>query len=84
MQVVICNLYPFEKTVAKADVTWESAIENIDIGGVALLRAAAKNHSRVVVITDPVDYNILLEKIKSPEGIDEQKRYQNYVKFRIK
>ncbi|OAD58065.1 Bifunctional purine biosynthesis protein PURH, partial [Eufriesea mexicana] len=56
IQLVICNLYPFVSTIAKLDVTVEDAIENIDIGGVTLLRAAAKNHNRVTVICDPSDY----------------------------
>lgn len=50
---VICNLYPFNETVAKPNVTIEDAVENIDIGGVTLLRAAAKNHARVTIICDP-------------------------------
>lgn len=50
---VICNLYPFKDTVAKIGVTVPEAVEEIDIGGVTLLRAAAKNHSRVTILTDP-------------------------------
>jgi phosphoribosylaminoimidazolecarboxamide formyltransferase / IMP cyclohydrolase len=50
---VICNLYPFKDTVAKIGVTIEEAVEEIDIGGVTLLRAAAKNHARVTIVTDP-------------------------------
>lgn len=50
---VICNLYPFEKTIANPNVTIDDAVEQIDIGGVTLLRAAAKNHKRVTVICDP-------------------------------
>ncbi|KAK8730834.1 hypothetical protein OTU49_007959 [Cherax quadricarinatus] len=65
IQVVVCNLYPFVKTVSKEDVTVEEAVENIDIGGVALLRAAAKNHSRVTVICDPLDYDKVLEELKT-------------------
>lgn len=65
IHVVACNLYPFVKTVAKADVTVEEAIENIDIGGVTLLRAAAKNHSRVTVICDPQDYDLVAHELKS-------------------
>ena len=53
---VICNLYPFEQCVAKPDCTVEMAVEEVDIGGVTLLRAAAKNHERVTVISDPDDY----------------------------
>ncbi len=56
IDVVVVNLYPFEKTVARGKVTPEEAIEQIDIGGVALLRAAAKNHEHVTVVSDPADY----------------------------
>lgn len=56
IDVVVVNLYPFEETVARGHVTPEEAIEQIDIGGVALLRAAAKNHEHVTVVTNPADY----------------------------
>lgn len=56
VRVVVCNLYPFVKTVASPDVTVEAAVEQIDIGGVTLLRAAAKNHARVTVVCEPEDY----------------------------
>lgn len=56
IDVVVVNLYPFEETVARDNVTSEEAIEQIDIGGVALLRAAAKNHEHVTVVSDPADY----------------------------
>ena len=56
IDLVVVNLYPFEQTVAKADVTREEAIENIDIGGPSMLRSAAKNHESVTVIVDPADY----------------------------
>lgn len=64
IQIVVCNLYPFANTIATKGVTVKDAIENIDIGGVALLRAAAKNHERVTVICDPADYEKVLEEIK--------------------
>nr|XP_018896907.1 PREDICTED: bifunctional purine biosynthesis protein PURH [Bemisia tabaci] len=64
ISIVVCNLYPFEKTVADPKVTVENAIENIDIGGVTLLRAAAKNNDRVLVVCDPSDYNSVIEEIK--------------------
>lgn len=72
IKVVVCNLYPFEKVVAKSDTNVEDAVENIDIGGVTLLRAAAKNHERVTVLCDPTDYleiskEILLNKDTLPE-----------------
>ncbi len=56
IDLVVVNLYPFQKTVNKPDVKLSDAIENIDIGGVALIRAAAKNYERVAVVTDPADY----------------------------
>lgn len=63
VQFVICNLYPFSETISKENSTLSDAIENIDIGGVTLLRAAAKNHERVTVICDPNDYNKVLEEL---------------------
>ena len=57
VSVVVCNLYPFVQTISSANVTIEDAVEQIDIGGVTLLRAAAKNHARVTVICDPQDYD---------------------------
>ena len=56
IDVVAVNLYPFAQTVARADCTLQLAIENVDIGGPALLRAAAKNHRDVLVVCDPADY----------------------------
>jgi phosphoribosylaminoimidazolecarboxamide formyltransferase / IMP cyclohydrolase len=65
ISVVVCNLYPFVQTVSKADVTIADAVENVDIGGVTLLRAAAKNHDRVTVICDPNDYDKVMEELKN-------------------
>jgi phosphoribosylaminoimidazolecarboxamide formyltransferase/IMP cyclohydrolase len=65
IDLVVVNLYPFEETVAKPDVTLEDAIENIDIGGPSMLRSAAKNHESVTVITDPVDYTAVAGQIKA-------------------
>nr|MBA2539085.1 bifunctional phosphoribosylaminoimidazolecarboxamide formyltransferase/IMP cyclohydrolase [Deltaproteobacteria bacterium] len=56
IDLVVVNLYPFEATIAKPGTTLEAAIENIDIGGPAMLRSAAKNHERVAVVVDPDDY----------------------------
>ncbi|MHB1485441.1 MAG: bifunctional phosphoribosylaminoimidazolecarboxamide formyltransferase/IMP cyclohydrolase [Saccharofermentanales bacterium] len=61
---IIINLYPFKETVMKPDVDFETCIENIDIGGPSMLRAAAKNHHDVTVITDPSDYPIVLDEIR--------------------
>ena len=63
IDLLVVNLYPFAATVAKADCTYDDAIENIDIGGPAMLRAAAKNHARVAVVVDPADYPALQEAI---------------------
>lgn len=64
-KIVVCNLYPFVDTVSKPGVTVADAVENIDIGGVTLLRAAAKNHERVTVICDPNDYDKVLQELNS-------------------
>lgn len=64
IDMVVVNLYPFQQTVAKQQCTLEDAIENIDIGGPAMLRSSAKNHKDVVVICDPADYNVVLEEMK--------------------
>ena len=56
IDVVAVNLYPFQETVARPDCTLELALENVDIGGPAMLRAAAKNHPRVLAVVDPADY----------------------------
>src|SRR5262249_42787896 len=61
---VICNLYPFKETVERPDVSIAAVVEEIDIGGVALLRAAAKNHARVTVLSDPSDYPKFIEELK--------------------
>ena len=67
IDLVAVNLYPFEETIAKPNVTYTDAIENIDIGGVTLIRAAAKNHERVTLICDPVDYNMILDDLRGGE-----------------
>ncbi|KAL9594795.1 MAG: hypothetical protein Q9219_006832 [cf. Caloplaca sp. 3 TL-2023] len=64
---VICNLYPFKETIEKINVTIPEAVEEIDIGGVTLLRAAAKNHARVCVLTDPEDYAEFLQGLTQGE-----------------
>lgn len=66
---VVCNLYPFKKTVAKIGVTIDEAVEDIDIGGVTLLRAAAKNHERVTILSDPEDYPIFLKELKKNKNL---------------
>ncbi|XP_065183146.1 bifunctional purine biosynthesis protein ATIC-like isoform X2 [Sycon ciliatum] len=70
IRVVACNLYPFSSTVAKEGVTVPEAVEQIDIGGVTLLRAAAKNHNRVTVVCDPSDYERISEEMAGGEAGD--------------
>ena len=65
IDLLVVNLYAFEKTVAQPGCTLEEAIENIDIGGPALLRAAAKNYPEVTVLTDPNDYPQVLQELKT-------------------
>ena len=64
IDLVVVNLYPFEQTVAKSDVSLEEAIENIDIGGPSMLRSAAKNHASITVVIDPADYAPVAEQIR--------------------
>jgi len=65
IDLVVVNLYPFEQTVAKPDVTLKDAIENIDIGGPSMLRSAAKNHQSVTVVVDPADYGRVADQVSS-------------------
>ncbi|KOY81789.1 bifunctional phosphoribosylaminoimidazolecarboxamide formyltransferase/IMP cyclohydrolase [Lysinibacillus macroides] len=65
IEIVCVNLYPFVETISKPNVTWEDAIENIDIGGPTMLRSAAKNHQYVTVIVDSNDYANVLEELKA-------------------
>jgi len=67
--LLVVNLYPFEQTVAKPGCTLEDAIENIDIGGPAMLRAAAKNHGSVTVVVDSADYSMVLDEMKSNRNV---------------
>jgi phosphoribosylaminoimidazolecarboxamide formyltransferase/IMP cyclohydrolase len=68
IDMVVVNLYPFQQTVAKDQCSLEDAIENIDIGGPAMLRSSAKNHKDVVVICDPSDYGRVLDELKANNG----------------
>jgi phosphoribosylaminoimidazolecarboxamide formyltransferase / IMP cyclohydrolase len=68
IDLVVVNLYPFEETVIKTGVTDEEVIENIDIGGPSMLRAAAKNFESVTVVVDPADYSALLEQLQKKKG----------------
>jgi len=68
IDILVVNLYQFEKTVAKERVTLEEAIENIDIGGPAMLRSSAKNFRDVTVIVDPSDYDVVLKQMEESGG----------------
>jgi phosphoribosylaminoimidazolecarboxamide formyltransferase/IMP cyclohydrolase len=68
IDLVVCNLYPFEQTVAKPAVTEAEAIENIDIGGPCMVRAAAKNYASVTVAVDPVNYAMILDELAKQNG----------------
>jgi phosphoribosylaminoimidazolecarboxamide formyltransferase/IMP cyclohydrolase len=75
IDMLVVNLYPFEQTVANPDVTFDDAIENIDIGGPAMLRGAAKNHASVAVIVDPADYETILEELHTHSEIGPATRF---------
>ncbi len=68
IDLVVVNLYPFEQTIRKPNVTLAEAIENIDIGGPSMLRSAAKNHASVTVVTDPADYSEVAAQIQAEGG----------------
>ncbi len=70
IDLVVVNLYPFQATVAKEDVTWAEAIENIDIGGPTMVRSAAKNHAYVSILTNPEQYEVFIEALKE-DTVDE-------------
>lgn len=74
IDLVVVNLYPFEETVAKPDVTFELAIENIDIGGPSMLRSAAKNHASVSVVVDAADYDRVLEAMDDADALAKLRR----------
>ncbi len=76
IDLIVVNLYPFEATVSNPECTLEDAIENIDIGGPAMVRAAAKNHANVVIVVEPEDYAIILDELASEGGIHEQTRFR--------
>ncbi|GAQ79835.1 AICAR transformylase [Klebsormidium nitens] len=73
IDIVVCNLYPFYQTVmAPGGTSFENGVENIDIGGPAMIRAAAKNHGDVFVVVEPPDYSTLLDVLKKGAGGDEE------------
>jgi phosphoribosylaminoimidazolecarboxamide formyltransferase / IMP cyclohydrolase len=68
IDMVVVNLYPFQQTVAQDNCSLDDAIENVDIGGPAMLRSAAKNHKDVIVICDPADYTAVIDELESNKG----------------
>lgn len=74
IDIVCVNLYPFEQTIAKPDCTFALAIENIDIGGPTMIRAAAKNHESVAVIVDPADYKVVTDEIREKGAVSDATR----------
>ena len=77
---VVVNLYPFEQAVARDNCSLQDAIENIDIGGPAMVRSAAKNHASVSIVTDPADYQKLIDALQSDEGVNHSLRFDLAVK----
>lgn len=65
IEIVVCNLYPFEQTIGKSGVTFDEAVEQIDVGGPTMVRSAAKNHKNVLIVTDPKDYEKISEVLKN-------------------
>ena len=65
IDMVVVNLYAFEATIAKPDVEYQDAVEHIDIGGPSMLRSAAKNHASVTVVTDPAEYDAILDEMRA-------------------
>jgi len=80
IDIVVVNLYPFQKTITKENVSLEEAIENIDIGGPTMLRSAAKNHKDVVVVTDPDDYVTIIDELKNSGEISLETKQKLAVK----
>src|ERR671912_25454 len=74
IDLLVVNLYPFAATVAKPDCSYDDAVENIDIGGPAMLRAAAKNHARVAVAVDPAQYEGVLAALRDGGTTAAQRR----------
>ena len=81
IDIVAVNLYPFKATISKPDVTFADAVENIDIGGPTMIRAAAKNYQDVAVVVDPKDYERVLSELENGEITLETKKYLQYKVF---
>lgn len=75
IDMVVVNLYPFAQTIAKPNVTKDDAIENIDIGGPTMVRAAAKNHEHVSIVTNPADYATILAELDQNGEISAETRF---------
>lgn len=75
IDLIVINLYPFKATIQKPGVSFEECIENIDIGGPSMLRAAAKNHNDVTVLTDPADYKQVIDEIKTSGNTAQETRF---------
>jgi phosphoribosylaminoimidazolecarboxamide formyltransferase/IMP cyclohydrolase len=76
IDIVICNLYPFEQTIKKPKVSLDEVIENIDIGGPTLIRAASKNYKDVIIVTNPNQYDYILKELKEKGDLNLEKRQQ--------
>lgn len=76
IDMVVVNLYPFKKTIEKDGVPLEEAVENIDIGGPSMLRAAAKNYKHVAVVTDPADYDMVLGEIEQSGEVSDATKFK--------
>ena len=75
IDMVVVNLYPFEQTIANPDCDLETAIENIDIGGPTMIRAAAKNHDDVAIVVDPADYSAILAELQTDVSLSHATRF---------
>jgi len=80
IDMVVCNLYPFQETISQEGISLEEAIEQIDVGGVAMVRAAAKNFARVAVVCDPADYGTVLTSLRVAGRLDDELRRRLAVK----
>src|SRR5262249_3098677 len=76
IDLLVVNLYPFEATIGQPGTSFETAIENIDIGGPAMLRSSAKNHERVAVVVDPADYDAVLAELRAGGAVSPARRLQ--------
>src|SRR4029079_2024335 len=76
IDLVVVNLYPFEATIAKKGVSFDEAIENIDIGGPSMLRSAGKNHERVRRVVDPDDYEAVISELRASKEVSATRRLQ--------